>query len=153
MTIYIKDGVGASLVGSGFSLTRNVDSDLEATPACCYGTLMGGLTLTAILYWLYLDVGKKDHALFSEPSNTSSQLVGFGLLFVVVQLILGGWTSATYSGPICATFPLCEGSLWPEMNYEGFYPLLTIGKNYQGGHLVIPGRVAIQMVHRYWHLL
>ncbi|MAJ81940.1 MAG: cytochrome B [Legionellales bacterium] len=120
-------------------------------PLVVMGHLMGGLTLTAILYWLYLDVGKKDHALFAEHSNKSSKLVGFGLLFVVIQLVLGGWTSATYSGPICATFPLCEGSLWPEMNFsEGFYPLLTIGKNYQGGLFSHSGRVAIQMVHRYW---
>ncbi|MAH61357.1 MAG: cytochrome B [Legionellales bacterium] len=120
-------------------------------PLVVMGHLMGGLSLSAILCWLYLDASTHGQKLFVYNPSPSSKWVGFGVFVIIVQLVLGGWTSATYSGPVCPTFPYCEGSYWPQMNFlEGFFPLVTIGQNYQGGVFSHSARVAIQMVHRYW---
>ncbi len=118
-------------------------------PLVVMGHLMGGLTLTGILFWIVINMRPRQ-TLFLNVNHTS-RAVGIGLILLIIQLILGGWTSSTYSGVACVGFPLCEGTLWPHMNFtEGFYPLLSIGKNYQGGLFSHSARVAIQMMHRYW---
>ncbi len=54
-----------------------------------------------------------------------------GMIFVVVQIILGGLVAATYSGLVCIDFPTCNGQ---------YFPTLT-------------GPIGIQVMHRfgaYW---
>ena len=57
--------------------------------------------------------------------------VVLGIVFVCVQIILGGLVASTYSGLICVDFPTCNGQLFPPLQ----------------------GPVGIQMLHRfgaYW---
>jgi cytochrome c oxidase assembly protein subunit 15 len=76
-------------------------------------------------------------------------MAAFGLLLVVVQIILGGWTSSNYAAMACPDFPTCQALWWPEMNFsEGFSPLHEVGIDYEGGVLDGPARTAIHMAHR-----
>ena len=68
---------------------------------------------------------------------------------LVLQLALGGWTSANYSALACPDFPTCQGQWWPEANFsEGFELWREIGVDYEGGVLDLQARVAIHMAHR-----
>ncbi|MBX2857210.1 MAG: COX15/CtaA family protein, partial [Cellvibrionaceae bacterium] len=71
------------------------------------------------------------------------------LLLLVLQLALGGWTSANYAALACPDFPLCQEQLLPEVNFaQGFNFTQQIGPNYLGGMLDNQGRTAIHLTHR-----
>ncbi|NIR59088.1 MAG: hypothetical protein GWO02_06000, partial [Gammaproteobacteria bacterium] len=68
---------------------------------------------------------------------------------VVVQIALGGWTSANYAALACPDFPTCQTQWWPAMSFgDAFVLWRGLGVDYEGGVLDNPARVAIHMTHR-----
>ena len=71
------------------------------------------------------------------PFAIVAPLIGLGLL--VVQIALGGWTSANYAALACPTFPKCMGEWWPPMDLaDGFVLWRGLGVNYEFGVLDTP---------------
>lgn len=123
---------------------------LKLHPLVVMGHLLGGMTITSLLWWLALDTGK----LATLPQMNSLHSVKpwaiTGLVILILQLFLGGWTSANYASIVCPNFPFCQGKIFPPMNYlQAFNLFSPIGQNYQGGLLGITARTTIQMTHRY----
>lgn len=119
---------------------------LKLFPLVVMGHLLGGLATFSMLIWLALRTGanRQDTAYFRFR-----QLIVTGLLVLVVQLALGGWTSANYSALACPDFPTCQGQWWPDTNFrDGFVLWREIGVDYEGGVLDLPSRTAIHMAHR-----
>ncbi len=79
----------------------------------------------------------------------------FGVMLLVAQIALGGWTSSNYAALACGTdFPLCQGEWWPKTDFqEGFVLWRGLGFNYEGGVLDGPARTAIHLAHRLGALL
>ncbi|MDX1656684.1 MAG: COX15/CtaA family protein, partial [Candidatus Competibacteraceae bacterium] len=72
-----------------------------------------------------------------------------GLVLLVGQIALGGWTSANYAALACPDFPTCQGQWWPAMDFQdGFVLWRGLGISYEGGVLDNEARVAIHMAHR-----
>jgi cytochrome c oxidase assembly protein subunit 15 len=72
-----------------------------------------------------------------------------GLLILVAQIALGGWTSSNYAALACLDFPTCQGSWVPEMDFdEAFVMWRGLGVNYEYGVLEHPARTAIHVTHR-----
>lgn len=70
-------------------------------------------------------------------------------LLIVLQIALGGWTSANYAAVACPDFPQCQGQWLPNLSMEkGFNFTQHVGPNYLGGQLDGDGRVAIHLTHR-----
>jgi cytochrome c oxidase assembly protein subunit 15 len=69
---------------------------------------------------------------------------------LVLQIALGGWTSANYAALACPDFPTCQTQWWPELAdfAEGFVLWRGIGVDYEGGVLDHPARVAVHFTHR-----
>jgi cytochrome c oxidase assembly protein subunit 15 len=42
---------------------------------------------------------------------------------LLVQIALGGWVSTNYAALACTDFPLCNGKLVPEMDFEHGFTL------------------------------
>jgi cytochrome c oxidase assembly protein subunit 15 len=81
-------------------------------------------------------------------------LIFAGLGLLLLQLALGGWTSANYAALACPDFPTCQGAWWPETNFgEGFVLWREIGVDYEGGVLDLASRTAIHLTHRIGALL
>ena len=122
---------------------------LKLLPLVVMGHLLGGLATFSLLLWL---------AWKSSGTGSRVTLGGLapfrfailtGLAVLVIQLALGGWTSANYAALACPDFPSCQGSMWPEADFaEGFVVWREIGVDYEGGVLDMQARVAIQMAHR-----
>ena len=109
--------------------------------------LLGGFTTVAIL-WLYLQrLGAVPNLRgISKQARQSAKIV---LVMLVIQITLGGWTSANYAALACPDFPLCHGELVPNLDLNnGFNIFQTIGPNYLGGELSNDARIAIQLTHR-----
>ncbi|MCG2634330.1 MAG: COX15/CtaA family protein [Gammaproteobacteria bacterium] len=73
----------------------------------------------------------------------------FGLLLLIGQIALGGWTSSNYAALACLDLPTCQGEWWPEMAfYEGFHLVRDLGLAASGHPLSHEALVAIHLSHR-----
>ena len=124
---------------------------LLLTPLIVTAHLLGGLATLGLLWWLALAPGRRD-----MPADESGLRVFAicGLVALVAQIALGGWTSANYAAIACPDFPTCQGRWWPHMDFQGAFVLWRgLGIDYEGGVLANPARVAIHFTHRMGALL
>ena len=109
--------------------------------------LLGGMAIISLLHWLTLELRPAP-----GPAPTGFNLPPWavaGLVALVLQISLGGWTSANYAALACPDFPACQGKLWPPMDFsEAFVLWQGLGVDYEGGVLDGPARTAIHMTHR-----
>ncbi|WP_027995352.1 COX15/CtaA family protein [Simplicispira psychrophila] len=76
-------------------------------------------------------------------------LLFLAALAVGVQVLLGGWVSTNYAVLACNTFPLCQGSWWPAMDFaQGFEVWRALGMRADGSLLDFSALTAIHYVHR-----
>jgi cytochrome c oxidase assembly protein subunit 15 len=116
-------------------------------PIIVLAHLLGGLALLAGLTWLTLSHAPRVPNLVHPPWLRGWVLVGAGVL--VLQIMLGGWTSTNYAALACPDFPTCQGEWWPETDFaNAFVPWRGLGIDYAGGVLRGPARTAIHMSHR-----
>ena len=70
-------------------------------------------------------------------------------VFLIIQILLGGWTSTNYASLACVDFPTCQGTYLPEMDFkQGFNFSQEVGPNYLYCLLDNSARVAIHYSHR-----
>ncbi|APW39789.1 heme A synthase [Rhodoferax koreense] len=112
--------------------------------------LLGGLALLALLCVQSLRYAQADGRQRPEavaPALRGLLLATFALL--VVQIALGGWVSTNYAVLACSTFPMCQGSWWPDMNFtQGFEFWRALGRLQDGSHISFAALTAIHYVHR-----
>lgn len=118
-------------------------------PVIVMAHLLGGLLTLSLLTWLAWRT-TPDTALVQAEAPRLRRLLWIGLVLLVLQIALGGWTSANYAALACGTdFPKCLGQWWPQHDFrEAFVLWRGIGVDYEGGVLDGPARVAIQLSHR-----
>ncbi|MFC4765633.1 COX15/CtaA family protein [Dyella koreensis] len=117
-------------------------------PIVVMGHLLGGITTFALLAYAALRfAGVGAH---SDNYAALRHLVAIGIVLLIAQIALGGWTSANYAALACGTdFPKCLGQWMPPTDFkEGFVLWRGIGVNYEGGVLDMAARSAIQIAHR-----
>ena len=118
---------------------------MQLYPAIVTLHLLGGLGLLALLAAQSEVYRPRPLAL---PTGLRRAVVAlFGLS--VLQVALGGWVSTNYAVLACRDFPTCQGSWWPEMDFEhGFAILRELGEGKDGGYLPFPALTSIHRVHR-----
>lgn len=120
-------------------------------PVVVMGHLLGGIATFALLAYAalrYAGVGAMD-----DRMADLRKLATIGIVLLVCQIALGGWTSSNYAALACGyglgSFPQCLGQWTPPMDFhEGFVLWRGIGVNYEGGVLDMAARSAIQIAHR-----
>ncbi|RZJ49988.1 MAG: heme A synthase, partial [Acidovorax sp.] len=123
---------------------------MKLFPAIVTLHLIGGLVLLALL--CVQAVRHTHSALSKAPVGISAGLrrglVWTGVL-VSAQVVLGGWVSTNYAVLACTTFPTCQGSWWPDMEFaQGFQIWRALGMLQDGSHISFAGLTAIHYVHR-----
>lgn len=125
---------------------------LKLWPQVVTAHLLGGFTTISLLWLLTLRLNNQRWQLpaIVEPKLTALRpLVVVGLLIVVGQIALGGWTTSNYADIACPDFPRCQGAWLPPMDFaNGFNIAQQVGPNYLGGVLDNDARVAIHVSHR-----
>ncbi|MCX7043236.1 MAG: COX15/CtaA family protein [Gammaproteobacteria bacterium] len=123
-------------------------------PVVVMSHLLGGLATLSLLTWLAWGT-TPGSSLVQAVAPKLRRLLWIGLVLLVVQIALGGWTSSNYAALSCgADFPKCLGQWWPAHDFrEAFVLWRGIGVDYEGGVLDGPARVAIQLAHRMMALL
>ena len=123
--------------------------------------LLFGMTTLALLWWLLLSLPRGAwRASVLHYAHTGSggpptklalarRFALLGLIALIIQIALGGWTSSNYAALACPDFPTCQGAWWPHSDYRNAFVLWRgLGIDYEGGVLANPARVAIHLTHR-----
>lgn len=123
---------------------------MKLFPAIVTLHLMGGVVLLALLC---VQAVRHTHwAQGRQPVNLTGPMrlaLVAATALVGVQIVLGGWVSTNYAVLACTTFPTCQGSWWPEMNFaQGFQIWRELGMLQDGTHISFAGLTAIHYVHR-----
>lgn len=117
-------------------------------PVVVMGHLLGGFATLSLLWWM---VASQRHW-FAYDGDRIASLKGLawtGLVVLIAQISLGGWTSTNYAALACTDFPTCHGSWWPDADFgEAFVLWRGLGIDYEFGVLDNPARVAIHLTHR-----
>ncbi len=114
--------------------------------------LLGGFTTLSLLCLLAQRLGGFVWQLRAEHLQKAMRLrtlAVVGLLVVIMQIALGGWTTSNYAALACPDLPTCHGEWIPDMDFSsGFNIFQHIGPNYLGGQLDNAARIAIHFMHR-----
>ncbi|MCB1802540.1 MAG: COX15/CtaA family protein, partial [Gammaproteobacteria bacterium] len=115
-------------------------------PVVVMGHLLGGFATFGLLVLLALRAAPRQPPIVRNDWKAAGML---GIVILVAQIALGGWTSSNYAALACVDFPTCHGSWWPEMDFdEAFVLWRGLGVNYEYGVLEHPARTAIHVTHR-----
>lgn len=121
---------------------------LKLHPSIVMSHLMGGMLMLSLLTWLACS-RTESITPYRYAGHVKRSLVVMGLVLLVFQIALGGWTSANYAALACQGFPACNGQWWPEMDFiQALDIFKKYGPNYEFGVKDGPARMAIQMMHR-----
>ncbi len=108
--------------------------------------LLGGLSTLGLLWWLALAPATRQ---LTEREVALRKYALAGLAVLILQIVLGGWTSTNYAAVACPDLPTCQNSWWPQMDFRDAFVLWRgLDINYEGGVLANPARVAIHFTHR-----
>jgi heme a synthase len=124
---------------------------MKLFPAIVTLHLLGGMALLSLLR-----VQAVGYAL-AEPGSLGRTPIAAGTrrilwaIFILlwVQIALGGWVSTNYAVLACSEFPTCQGSWWPQMDFEhGFALWRGLGVTPSGDAIPFSALTAIHYVHR-----
>ncbi|CCN35259.1 putative Cytochrome oxidase assembly protein (COX15-CtaA) [Vibrio nigripulchritudo SO65] len=145
---------------------------LKLMPVIVMLHLIGGFTLFSLLFLLYArlkqEIGYERnevaHFMVSDghPSSVTSKhapvqvtnpalklYAAVALIVVVVQILLGGWTSSNYAALMCTSLPICDGNWTSYLNFAQAFDFRQAGHtNYEFGVLDYSARMTIHVSHR-----
>jgi cytochrome c oxidase assembly protein subunit 15 len=115
-------------------------------PIVVVAHLLGGLATLALLF----SIGRWRSVRVPAAGPGLRALGVAAAAALLLQIALGGWTSANYAALACPDFPTCQTQWWPQLADfdEGFVLWRGIGVDYEGGVLDHPARVAVHFTHR-----
>ena len=123
---------------------------MKLFPAIVTLHLIGGLVLLALLCAQAVRQLRTVQGVqpVQLPVNLRWAMVA-ALALVWIQVALGGWVSTNYAVLACTTFPTCQGSWWPAMDFaQGFEIWRPLGLLKDGSHIGFAALTAIHYVHR-----
>ncbi|MER2527770.1 MAG: COX15/CtaA family protein [Candidatus Competibacter denitrificans] len=121
----------------------------QLKPVVVMSHLLGGLATLSLLAWLVLRHGRYGQGATAGNDRSMRGYALLGLVLLVCQIALGGWTSANYAALACPDFPTCQGHWWPPTDFSEALTLWRgLGVSYEGGVLTNEARMTVHWLHR-----
>ena len=122
---------------------------LRLWPVVVMAHLLGGFSTLGLLWLSFLYARSKPIAHKIIPKGLPA-LALFTLIVLILQIALGGWTSANYAALICPDFPTCQGQWWPQgLNFRQAFDLTGgLGTQNPLAFMETGGKTAIHLSHR-----
>ena len=122
---------------------------MKLFPAIVTLHLLGGVGLLVLLV-VQAESYRRSAGAAPEPLAAGQRaLLWLSAGAVALQIALGGWVSTNYAVLVCNTFPMCQGSWWPPMDFaQGFELWRPLGESADGSRLEFHALTAIHYTHR-----
>ena len=123
---------------------------MKLFPAIVTLHLLGGVGLLVLLMVQAERYRQADGRRQGETLDRGLRALLWGAaLLVGMQIVLGGWVSTNYAVLACSSFPTCQGSWWPPMDFaQGFELWRPLGEQGDGALLSFAALTAIHYTHR-----
>lgn len=114
--------------------------------------LLGGMLILATLVGIY---ASQSNAHVHNATLGMKKAAWFVTALILVQIALGGWTSANYAAMACSDYPLCQGQWMPaDMDWShAFVFNRELGQTSDGQMLSLQTLTAIHWTHRCFALI
>ena len=120
---------------------------MKLQPVIVTTHLLLGMSLLALLTWFGARL--RVHPPIAQSGAALLIPATLAAALLAVQIALGGWVSSNYAALACTDFPLCQGELFPQMDFaNGFTLWRDLGKTAHGDYLLFPALTAIHWTHR-----
>ncbi|ACA84472.1 COX15/CtaA family protein [Shewanella woodyi] len=124
---------------------------MKLMPVVVMSHLIGGFSLIALLLLLYLRTKPLRIPGGDAIARKLAPLALICLGVLILQIIIGGWTSSNYAALACTTLPICEGDWYNNLKLaQAFNPFQGEHDTYEFGVLDYASRMTIHVVHRFW---
>ncbi len=120
---------------------------MKLQPAIVTIHLLLGMALLALLTWF----GSRQNAppLVPPAAATLQLSAALATVMLAIQIALGGWVSTNYAVLVCMDVLLCQGALFPPMDFaNGFTLWRDLGMTSNGEFLPLNALTAIHWTHR-----
>ncbi|MCK8045193.1 COX15/CtaA family protein [Shewanella sp. 1CM18E] len=122
---------------------------MKLMPIIVMAHLLGGFALFSLLLLLYL---RNKPLRIPGGDPRARKLAGLAAICIgvlLLQIILGGWTSSNYAALACTTLPICEGNWVDNLNFaDAFSPFQGDHPSFEFGVLDYSARMTIHVAHR-----
>ncbi|NMH60737.1 COX15/CtaA family protein [Alteromonas ponticola] len=125
---------------------------LNLLPAVVMAHLLGGFAVLSCLFLLLMRLRYAGCARPVETMKTPLTAAVIGLIILISQIGLGGWTSANYAALACTDFPVCEGEWAQRLDFAGAFSIPP-AENYEFGAHDYGERMTMHVVHRFGALV
>lgn len=121
---------------------------MNLNPVIVMAHLLGGFSTLSLLYLLVLRL--TPYRIPGGDSGVRGLLnIGvIGLVILVAQIALGGWTAANYAATACTQLPICEADWLTHLNIKDAFSLQTGLHSYEFGVLNYDAAMTIHVFHR-----
>lgn len=120
---------------------------LKLNPFVVLTHLLGGMTIMAMMWWLLLRTATWVPSWKAPPSSRLFAKVA--LVLLILQIALGGWTSANYASLACTDFPTCHQQYWPDIDFGSILSQeMFTNIDHEFGTLDSVARTSIHFLHR-----
>ncbi len=123
---------------------------MKLFPAIVTLHLLGGYILLGLLTVQASLIGRQHHPapVAAPPAGLRTWTV-LALLLLALQAASGAWVSTNYAVLACTEFPQCQGSWWPQMDFDQAFELWRpLGYLKDGSHISFQALTAIHFTHR-----
>lgn len=120
---------------------------LNLQPVIVMGHLLGGFTVISCLFLLWLRMAGVRIPGGDPRLIPYAKFALLGLIILVIQIALGGWTSANYAALACTELPVCEGNWYERLDFPGAFSVPP-ADNYEFGAHDYAERMTMHIVHR-----
>ena len=127
---------------------------MKLMPIVVMSHLIGGFTLISLLLLLYLRTKPLRIPGGDIVARKLAPLALVGMGVLILQIILGGWTSSNYAALACTSLPICEGDWHKNLQLaQAFNPFQGVHETYEFGVLDYSSRMTIHVAHRFGAIL
>jgi len=123
---------------------------MKLHPGIVMSHLLGGFATLVLLASLSLRYATQFKSSIGLEQQIKYRSFAISATFIlVIQILLGGWTSANYAATVCYELPICQSGWFDSGDFANAFKLWGHGaENYEFGILTNEERIAIHASHR-----
>jgi heme a synthase len=128
---------------------------MNLLPIVVLAHLVGGFALFSLLALLRLQLSYLQEQELGLHRSTSEAALSsllpfayFALIILILQILLGGWTSTNYAAVVCYKLPFCEAGWTSKFSLGAAFTMPLGHDTYEFGVLSYESRMSIHVLHR-----